>query len=151
MNLYITNWHYIVKLTHSIISVTFLLISFWVIIRSVIGVVKNKAYSKLDKILSYAFIINLYLQLIFGLILFSSLGSSLEYNHPDDLSGNDASKRLWWIEHIVLMLFALFIANLGLIISFKTSIGRDKHRKILIYYLASLLMIALSLSTIYFL
>jgi hypothetical protein len=59
------------------------------------------------------------------------------------------SKRLWPIEHIVLMLFALFIANLGLIISLKSSVDRDKHQKILIYYLISLFMIALSLSINY--
>jgi hypothetical protein len=55
------------------------------------------------------------------------------------------SKRLWPIEHIVLMLFALFIANLGLIISIKSNVDKDKHQKILIYYLISLFMIAMSL------
>lgn len=146
----ITNGYQIIKLVHSIISVTLLIIAFWVILRSVQGVVKNKVYSRLDKILSYAFIVNLYLQLIFGLILFSNLGSTLGYDYTGTMPGDMASKRLWPIEHIVLMLFALFIANLGLIISIKTNIDREKHHKILLYYIISLLMIALSLSINYF-
>jgi len=150
LNFDLSNWHDFFILLHSIISVTLLLISFWVIMRSVQGIIKNKSYTKLDKFLSFAFIINLYLQLIFGLVLFSNLGSSSENGYlGGDLSSNMVSKRLWPIEHIVLMLFALFIANLGLIISIKSNVGRDKHQKILIYYLISLFMIALSLSINY--
>ena len=151
LNLDLSNWHGIFKLLHSIISVTLLLISFWVIMRSVQGVIKNKVYTKLDKFLSFAFIVNLYLQLIFGLILFSNLGSSSANGYlGGDLASDMVSKRLWPIEHIVLMLFALFIANLGLIISIKSNVDRDKHQKILIYYMVSLFMIALSLSVNYF-
>jgi heme A synthase len=151
LNFDLSNWHQIFKLIHSIISVTLLLVSFWVILRSVKGIIKNKVYSKLDKFLSFAFIVNLYLQLIFGLILFSNLGATSENGYlGGDLSSNMVSKRLWPIEHIVLMMFALFIANLGLIISIKSNVDRDKHQKILIYYIASLLMIALSLSVNYF-
>lgn len=151
LNFDLSNWHGIFKLLHSIISVTLLLISFWVIMRSVQGVIKNKAYKKLDKFLSFAFIVNLYLQLIFGLILFSNLGSSSANGYLGrDLASDMVSKRLWPIEHIVLMLFALFIANLGLIISIKSNVDRDKHQKILIYYMVSLFMIALSLSVNYF-
>jgi len=144
----LSNWHDFFILLHSIISVTLLLISFWVIMRSVLGIIKDKSYTKLDKFLSFAFIVNLYLQLIFGLILFSNLGSAAGY---ENLNGEYAvSKRLWPIEHIVLMLFSLFIANLGLIFSLKSNVDRDKHQKILIYYLISLFMIALSLSINYF-
>jgi heme A synthase len=150
LNLDLSNWHDVFILIHSIISVTLLLISFWVIMRSVQGIIKNKVYTKLDKFLSFAFIINLYLQLIFGLILFSNLGTSSGYEYlGGDLSSNAVSKRLWPIEHIVLMLFALFIANLGLIISLKSNNDKDKYQKILIYYLISLFMIALSLSINY--
>ena len=147
----ISNWHQVFILIHSLISVTLLLISFMIIYRSFFGIIKNKIYSKLDKFLSLAFIVNLYLQLIFGLFLFSNIGSSTRNKYlGGDLSNSMITKRLWPIEHLVLMLFALFIANLGLIISLKSNVDKDKHQKILIYYLASLLMIALSLSLNYF-
>ena len=128
VNYFISVGFQLVKYTHSFISITFLIFACWVIIRSIHGVIKSKTYTKLDKFLSFAFIINLYLQLIFGLILFSNLGSSQGNDYlVGEISNNMVSKRLWPIEHIVLMLFALLIANLGLIISIKT--GNDRENK----------------------
>jgi len=62
-----------------------------------------------------------------------------------------ASKRFWPVEHIVLMIFALFIANLGLIFSIKSSNDKLKFKRIFVYYLISILLIAISLGGIYFL
>ena len=142
----------IIKILHSFISVTFLVLAIWLFIRSLNGIIKEKVYTRLDKLLSFGFIISLYLQLVFGLVLFSNLGSNMGFN---DLNAEKSmmivSKRLWPIEHIVLMIFALLIANLGLIISINTKSDRGKHLNILIYYSVSLLMIIYSLSAIYFL
>ena len=88
---------------------------------------------RLDKVLAYLFIIGLYLQLLFGVILFSNLSLSMGYDYQSaDGSMVVVSKRLWPVEHIVLMLFALFIANLGLIFSSKSNIDTIKHKKILL-------------------
>ena len=134
------------KTFHTIISGTFAIIAVWLVVRSVLGIVKKAPYTKLDKYLSYGFIINLYLQLIFGLLLFAN---------PNTLSGSElagvegalkmASKRFWPIEHIVMMLFALLIANLGLIFSSQTQTDKDKHIKVLVYYMVALILIAISL------
>ena len=134
----------IMKSLHTIISGTFAIIAVWLVIRSVRGIINNSAYLVLDKYLSYGFIITLYLQLIFGLVLFAN---------PGDVQGSGgvqdamklASKRFWPIEHIVLMLFALLIANLGLIFSSQSRNDKDKHKKVLIYYMIALIMIAVSL------
>ena len=138
----------LIKGFHTIISITFSVIAVWLLIRSVRGIIKGKPYIALDKYLSYGFIITLYLQLIFGLILFAN---------PDSGGGNNyagvegalkmASKRFWPIEHIVLMLFALLIANLGLLFSSQSHLDKEKHKKILTYYVIALIMIAVSLST----
>ena len=141
---------YIIKLVHYIISIAFLVIAFVLIYRSIFGLVKKWKYTLLDKILSSAFIINLYLQLIFGLILFSNLGSSLGYDYVSADGGvKVVSKRFWPIEHIVLMIFALLIANLGFIFSSKSQESRAKYKRVLIYYCLAILMIAYSLSSIY--
>jgi len=142
--------HQIIKWVHTLISVTFLFTAIWLFYRSLRGYFKNLGYFRLDKSLSYIFIVNLYLQLIFGLLLMAN---------PAPLPGQEAasqdialkmvSNRFWPIEHIVLMLFALFIANLGLIFSNSTHIDREKHRKVLVYYTIALLMIGLSLSSSY--
>lgn len=144
------NGFHLLKVIHTIISMTFMIIAIAIVIRSVRGIKQNKEYTSLDKFLSYAFIVNLYLQLILGLFLFSNMGSSFGYDYLSaDGSMKVASKRLWPVEHMVLMLFALFIANLGLIVSIKSSDKKEKHKKVMIYYLISILLIAISLSGIY--
>ncbi len=143
--------HQLIKMVHTFISMTFLIIAIWLFYRSIQGFIQNWSYSRLDKYLSYAFIINLYLQLIFGFLLMA---------YPEVVIGHElvnqattlklAAKRFWPIEHIVLMLFALFIANLGLIFSNSAQVNKEKYRKVLIYYAISMVLIALSLSSTYF-
>jgi hypothetical protein len=141
--------HQIILWIHFFISGTFLLIAIWLLIRVARGTFLKLSYLKLDKTLAYFFIVNLYLQLLFGLILSTNL-SIFGYDYQS-ANGTVASvsKRLWPIEHIVLMLFALFIANLGLIFSNKSTIEHEKHRKIFVYYSVSILLIAMSLASIY--
>ena len=146
LNLVVLEGSNIMKSLHTVISGTFAIVAVWLVIRSLRGIIRNAPYVALDKYLSYGFIITLYLQLIFGLILFAN---------PGDVTGSGnagvegalklASKRFWPIEHIVLMLFALLIANLGLIFSNSTRLDRDKHKKVLVYYMIALIMIAVSL------
>jgi hypothetical protein len=140
----------IIKLLHMSTSVTFLVITIWLYIRSFNGIFKDKPYMRLDKILSYGFIISLYLQLIFGVILFSNLESDTGFNYLSaDKSLKIVSKRLWPLEHIVLMLFALIIANLGLFITINSRSDKSKYRYSLIYYSVSILLIIFSLCIIY--
>ncbi len=143
--------HQLIKMVHTFISMTFLSIAIWLFYRSMRGFFQNLTYSRLDKYLSYAFIVNLYLQLIFGFLLMAYpavvVGQELV---NQDITMKLATKRFWPIEHIVLMLFALFIANLGLIFSNSTQVDKQKYRKVLIYYSISLILIALSLSSTYF-
>jgi hypothetical protein len=141
-----------IKLFHTFVSATFLLIAIWLFIRSINGLIKDKPFKRLDKYLSFGFIISLYLQFIFGLILFSNLLSGMGYSYISaDLTTKMVSKRLWPVEHIVLMIFALVIANLGLIISLKTKSDKGKRKNILIYYSFALCLILFSLFAIYFL
>jgi len=138
----------LMKSLHTVISITFAVIAIWLVIRSVRGIRYKIPYIALDKYLAYGFIITLYLQLIFGLILFANPGTSVSENTGVEGALKLASKRFWPIEHIVLMLFALLIANLGLIFSNNTKTDKDKHMKILIYYMITLIMIAVSLGAI---
>jgi len=123
----------------------------WLFYRSIKGYLKNWDYSRLDKILSYTFIVNLYLQLIFGFLLMISKAIV----PAPDVAGQDvtmrmASNRFWPIEHIVLMLFALFIANLGLIFSNNAQANREKFRKVMVYYAIAIILIVLSLGSTFF-
>ena len=144
------NIHELIKVMHIIISAAFLVFAVWLITRSIIGIIKKKEYMGLDKFLSYSFIISLYLQLFFGVLLFSNLGSISGYDSIiGDSSASLVSNRLWPIEHVVLMLFALLIASLGLILSIKSNVAKEKHKKVLVYYVIAILLIAQSLFAIY--
>ena len=141
---------YTIKMLHIFMSLSFLFFAIWLFIRSAKGIINDKTYTKTDKILSYCFILTLYLQLVFGFILFSNLGSEMGFSYQSaDSTLKMVSKRLWPIEHIVMMLFALFIANLGLIISLNTKSDRRKFFNTIIYYSISILLIVFSLSAIY--
>jgi heme A synthase len=141
---------YVIKILHYIISATFLIIAVILISRSITGIVRKLEYSFFDRFLSLIFIINLYLQLIFGLILFSNLGSSLGYDYVSaDGTVKMVSKRFWPIEHIALMIFALLIANLGFVFSNKSQESKSKYRNVLVYYCLAIVIIAYSLSSIY--
>ena len=134
---------------HNVVSVSFLAVAVWLGFRSVRGIRYSLPYVQKDKTLAYLFIVGLYLQLLFGIILFTNL-SVFGYDYQSANGGVAmVTKRLWPIEHIVLMLFALFIANLGLIFSSKSNLAVEKHRKILLYYAFSICLIALSLASIY--
>jgi hypothetical protein len=147
MNAIIT--HDAVKIIHYAVSVSFLTFAIILLARSIRGLAKNRPYTRFDKFLAFAFIINLYLQLILGLFLFTNLGTGLDFHYLESGNTEMVSKRLWPIEHIILMLFALFIANLGLIFSLQTKNSFSKFKIILIYYVISILLIAFSLLSIY--
>lgn len=149
LNFQILECSNLIKSVHTVISLTFLIIAVWLLARSIRGIRKDLTYGQLDKLLSYGFIITLYLQLIFGLILFANPGAEDGTNYSNvEGALKMASKRFWPIEHIVLMLFALFIANVGLIFSNQSHKSRDKYMKILIYYAIAIVMIAISLTTV---
>lgn len=137
----------LLKNLHTAISLTFLFIAIWCLARTIRGYWKNLPFKIIDVFLSYGFIIALYLQLIFGLILFVSPVPADNYSNIDGAL-KMVSRRFWPVEHIVFMLFALFIANIGLIFSNQAKEGREKFRKILIYYSIAIVMIAISLTMV---
>jgi hypothetical protein len=145
----IYNEHQIIKMVHTFIGVAFLVIAIWLFYRSLRGFFQNRVYSRFDKVLSYAFIVNLYLQLIFGFVLVLSPAIITAHEMASQDSMKLAARRFWPVEHIVLMLFALFIANLGLILSSSAQKDREKHRKVVIYYSIAVILIALSLGSTY--
>lgn len=138
-----------VKIIHDIVSVSFLIFAVILIYRSFRGIKNQLPYTNTDKYVAIAFIVTLYLQLVLGLIMFSNLGTGSDFQYIPNQSTNIVSKRLWPVEHIVLMLFALFIANLGLISSFLSTKSKSRFKRVLIYYSIAVVLIAISLLSIY--
>ena len=83
--------------------------------------------------------------LILGFLIYYLLRTTLEgpvWEVPD--TQNDASLRFWAIEHIALMIFALFLTQLGRIFIKRSKGATRKFRASLFYFSTSLGLIIFS-------
>jgi len=130
---------------HIFISTITLLAGIFTIALSVHGLSRKREYGRKDYILSLVFNIALYFQLILGFLIYYLLRTTLEgpvWEVPD--TQNDASLRFWAIEHIALMIFALFLTQLGRVFIKKSKGLTRKFKASLFYFGTSLLLILFS-------
>ncbi len=130
---------------HIIISTITLLAGISTIVLSVHGLSKKREYGRKDFVISLIFNVALYFQLILGFLIYFLLRTTLEgpvWEVPD--TQNDASLRFWAIEHIGLMIFALFLTQLGRIFIKRSKGPSRKFRASLFYFSTSLLLILFS-------
>ncbi len=130
---------------HILISTITLLAGIATIALSIQGLITKRKYGRGDSVISLVFNVMLYFQLILGSLIYYLLRASQEgpmWEVPD--TQNDASLRFWAIEHIALMIFALFLTQLGRAF-IKKSLGPfRKFRASLFYFGTSLLLILFS-------
>ncbi len=130
---------------HILISTITLLAGIATIALSIQGLITKRNYGRGDSVISLVFNVMLYFQLILGSLIYYLLRASQEgpmWEVPD--TQNDASLRFWAIEHIALMIFALFLTQLGRAF-IKKSLGPfRKFRASLFYFGTSLLLILFS-------
>lgn len=132
---------------HIYISTITLLAGISTLVLSIHGWTGRRDYNRYDSFASLLFNIGLYFQLILGFVIYFTLRTSLEgtlWKVPD--TENDASLRFWAIEHIALMVLALFLTQLGRIFIKRSQSSRIKFRASLFYHGISLLLILFSLS-----
>lgn len=132
---------------HIFISTLTLVSGIGTMVLSIQGWAKSREYKRADEWLSVIFSIALYLQLILGFIIYFTLRTELE-NPLWDVQDteNDASLRFWAIEHIALMIFALFMTQLGRIFIKRSSASVRKFKASVFYYGTSLCLILFSVS-----
>jgi len=132
---------------HIIISSITLLAGIATLIMSILGLARKREYTKSDQVLSLTFNVALYLQLILGFLVYYLLRSELEgpvWEVPN--TQNDASLRFWAIEHIALMIFALFLTQLGRVFIKKSKVSFRKFRASLFYFGTSVFLILFSMT-----
>ncbi|MCK4879937.1 MAG: hypothetical protein KAS82_04720 [Bacteroidales bacterium] len=130
---------------HIIISTITLLAGIVTIGLSIQGLIRKRDYGRGDFGVSLIFNVALYFQLILGFLIYYLLRSALEeplWEVPD--TQNDASLRFWAIEHIALMIFALFLTQLGRVFIKKSRGPFRKFRASIFYFGTSLLLILFS-------
>ena len=132
---------------HIVISTITLLAGIATLVTAIHGLISKRSYHRGDFLVSLIFNVALYFQLILGFLIYYLLRSNLEgsmWNVPD--TQNDASLRFWAIEHIALMIFALFLTQLGRVFIKKSNGPFRKFRASLFYFGTSLFLILFSLT-----
>jgi len=130
---------------HIVISTITLLAGISTLVMSIHGLKRKREYGRQDFVVSLGFNVALYFQLFLGFLIYFLLRSTLEgpmWEVPD--TQNDASLRFWAIEHIALMIFALFLTQLGRVFIKRSKGPSRKFRASLFYFGCSLLLILFS-------
>ncbi len=132
----------IVLFLHSWVRWIILVLGLVVIIKAYSGWFGNKNYSKGDNGMSAAFMGMLHLNLLLGLILYFFLSPYVQSAFNDfGAAMKEASLRFWAVEHILVMIVAVVVAQVGRIKAKKTSLDVDKFKITAIWYTIAMILI----------
>ena len=132
---------------HIIISVFLIFLALYIVVRSLIGILKQLPFSNFQDIqLPIVAVVLLYLELILGLLLYGIYISKLESLVTQENANAYFSARFWAIEHAILMLFAIIFGHLGLVYAKNLSDNNQKLKKNLLYFGLSFVLISISIT-----
>lgn len=129
---------------HGIISTVFTITAITILVRSIRGWSLKKVYTKLDKSISVLFLCFLYIQLVLGLLLYFVLGNQQSGAKSIEEAIMQTSIRYWALEHFIIMIFALFLSQIGWVFIRKSELDLNKHKNTLFYFGISILLIFIS-------
>jgi hypothetical protein len=125
---------------HNLIRWILLPLIVFVLFRSYIGWLTNKAFEKLDNALGGAMIGLAHLQLLIGLILYFTSGKGYQFlTTPGFMS--DPMTRLYALEHPLTMIIAIVLLQLGRTFSKKAPNDTARFKTIAIYTSIAILLI----------
>jgi len=131
---------------HIIISVVLSVVALFIVIRSLVGLIRNFKFSNFQDYYIPVFAVTLlYIELILGLLLYTIHMNKLE-DFISQTNANDYfSSRFWAIEHTILMFFAIIFGHLGLVYAKNLVNSQSKFRMNLMYFGLSFILIIISL------
>jgi hypothetical protein len=131
---------------HIIISVVLSVVALFIVIRSLVGLIRNFKFSNFQDYYIPVFAVTLlYIELILGLLLYTIHMNKLE-DFISQTNANDYfSSRFWAIEHTILMFFAIIFGHLGLVYAKNLVNSQSKFRMNLMYFGLSFILILISL------
>ena len=115
------------------------------VVRAFNGWQANKPFSKTDDTINVLLIATLHIQLLLGLLLqfvYSPLTTGLVGDMATVMK--DALMRFWVVEHMMAMIIAVIIAQVGRIVA-KKKTGIAQHKTLFIFYSIAFLLIFLSI------
>ncbi len=129
---------------HGFVSTLFTILAVIILVRSIRGLSMKKAYKTMDNYYSVAFLVFLYVQLILGVLLYFVLGDQSSGATSIEAAAEQMSMRFWALEHFVIMIFTLFLSQLGWIFIRKSRLDLNKHKNTLFYFGTSIFLIIIS-------
>ena len=137
----------VILIFHIAISILLILITLYIVVRSILGLTGSVVFSELQDIrFSIISVVLLYLELILGLLLYAMYISRLENLITQSNADAYFSARFWAIEHTILMFFAIIFGHLGLVYARNLSDNHQRFKKNLLYFGLSFVLIFISIT-----
>ena len=130
----------ILVIVHNLLRWILLPLIVFVLFRSYIGWLTNKAFEKLDNALGGAMIGLAHSQLLIGLILYFTSGKGYQFLTTPGFM-KDPITRLYALEHPLTMIIAIVLLQLGRSFSKKASNDKARFKTIAIYTSIAILLI----------
>lgn len=137
------DWLYPIVLSfHSILRWLVVIAAVLSIIRAINGLSFKRGWTQQDNRIGMWFTIFMDLQVLFGLLLYFVL-SPLTTSALSNFGGvmGNASLRFFMVEHAFLMVIAMVVAHIGRSLIRKADTTMKKHRRTIIWYGASILLV----------
>ncbi|MFB1004675.1 MAG: hypothetical protein QMC70_11130 [Bacteroidia bacterium] len=125
---------------HSILRWAVLLFGLYAITKSARGVLYKQDYTSNHNLAATLFIASVHLQVVIGLLLYVARGWADSFSDMAATMGN-ASSRFWAVEHLVGMLLAAILIQIGRTKSKKATEVAKKHKIALLFFSIGLLII----------
>ena len=135
-----------ILISHIVISILLILLSVYIVMRSVFGLLGKVNFSVFQDIkLPIIAVIFLYLELILGVLLYAIYINKLEVLITQANANEYFSARFWAVEHAILMLFAIIFGHLGLVYAKNLKDDMKKFKKNFLYFGLSFVLIFISI------
>lgn len=127
-------------MTHNILRWGVLIFGLYAITKSARGLINAQTYDKKHRISASLFVGFLHLQVVLGLVLYFYKGWHSNISNAFADMGN-SFLRFWSIEHLVGMLAAAILIQIGSSKSKRRATDRAKHKTALIYFTVGMIII----------
>lgn len=138
--------HTLLATLHSYNRYLILAALLFVLFRAFSGWLTRRPYERIDNTASLVLVSLAHLQLLIGLIMWGFTSSWTQTAFANmGLAMKDPNQRYWAVEHLVAMLIAIVLIQLGRTFAKKTPDQTAKHRKTAIYTAIAALIIVVTL------
>jgi len=126
--------------THNFMRWVVLALAIYAGVRYLIGWQQNKNFTRGDDSVGLMFIAAMHTQLLIGLVLYFFLSPITKAFFESEGAMGDRVLRFWGVEHILAMVVAVALAQVGRTLSKKSQVHRLKFKRGAIFYLLALLI-----------